>query len=114
VRLATGGISSLVCARSSALSSSPTWAGVSNTRSVREWAEGSRAPGADVIQRLRASYYVAGILIERESAKTIQVWFQGLHPELGDQSPAVLLRGEPLDDAGPKVIAAARSFAAHG
>ncbi|WP_198413870.1 hypothetical protein [Cryobacterium algoritolerans] len=48
---------------------------VANTRSVREWAEGSRAPGADVVMRLRTSYYVAGILIERESAKTIQAWF---------------------------------------
>ncbi len=87
---------------------------VSNTRSVREWADGSRAPGADVVQRLRTSYYVAGILIERESAKVVQAWFQGMNPELGDQSPAALLRTEPLDAVGPKVIAAARSFAAHG
>ncbi|TFC48769.1 hypothetical protein E3T37_09120 [Cryobacterium sp. TMT2-10] len=87
---------------------------VSNTRSVREWAEGSRAPGADVVQRLRTSYYVAGILIECESAKTIQAWFQGMNPELDDQSPAALLRGGPLDEIGPKVISAARSFAAHG
>lgn len=28
---------------------------VSNTRSVREWADGERAPGAEVVQRLRAS-----------------------------------------------------------
>ncbi len=87
---------------------------VSNTRSVREWADGSRAPGADVVQRLRTSYYVAGILIERESAKTIQAWFQGMNPELGDQSPAALLRVEPLDEIGPKVVLAARSFAAYG
>jgi len=85
---------------------------VSNTRSVREWADGSRAPGADVVQRLRTSYYVAGILIERESAKTVQAWFQSMNPELDDRSPAALLRTEPLDVTGPKVIAAARSFAA--
>jgi hypothetical protein len=29
---------------------------VSNTRSVREWADVSRAPGADVVHRLRTSY----------------------------------------------------------
>ena len=87
---------------------------VSNTRSVREWADGSRAPGADVVQRLRTSYYVAGILIERESVKVVQAWFQGMNPELGDQSPAALLRVERLDEVGPRVIAAARSFAAHG
>ncbi|KFF58432.1 hypothetical protein JF66_18625 [Cryobacterium sp. MLB-32] len=87
---------------------------VSNTRSVREWAEGSRAPGADVVQRLRTSYYVAGILSEREGAKVIQAWFQGMNPELGDKSPAALLRAEPLDVIGPDVVAAARSFIAHG
>jgi len=57
---------------------------------------------------------VAGILIERESAKIVQAWFQGMNPELGDQSPAALLRVEWLDDVGPRIIAAARSFAAHG
>ena len=86
---------------------------VSNTRSVREWADGSRTPGADVVQRLRTAYYVAGILIERESAKVVQAWFQSMNPELGDQSPAALLRTEQLDAVGPKVIAAARAFAAH-
>ena len=79
-----------------------------DSRSVREWAEGSRAPGADVIQRLRTSYYVAGILVERESAKTIQAWFQGMNPQLGDQFPAALLPGEPLDGVGPKAIGAHR------
>jgi len=87
---------------------------VSNTRSVREWADGSRAPGADVVQRLRSSYYVAGILSEQESAKVIQAWFQGMNPELGDKSPAALLRAERLDVIGPDVVAAARSFIAHG
>ncbi|MDY7544554.1 hypothetical protein QN345_03375 [Cryobacterium sp. 10I1] len=87
---------------------------VSNTRSVREWADGSRAPGADVVQRLRTSFYVAGILSERESATIVQAWFQGMNPELGDKSPAALLRGEPLVVVGPVVVAAARSFIAHG
>jgi len=87
---------------------------VLNTRSVREWAEGSRAPGADVVRRLRMAYYVAGILIERESPKTVQAWFQGMNPELGDKSPAALLRAEPLDAIGPSVVAAARSFIAQG
>jgi len=32
---------------------------------------GARAPGADVVQRLRTAYHVTGILIQRESAKTI-------------------------------------------
>lgn len=48
------------------------------TRSVREWADGSRAPGADVVHRLRTSFYVAGILSERESAKVARAWFPGV------------------------------------
>lgn len=48
--------------------------------------------------------YVAGLLVERESAKTIQVWSQGMNPELGDQSPAALLPGEPRDDVDTKAI----------
>ncbi|WP_206751193.1 MULTISPECIES: hypothetical protein, partial [unclassified Cryobacterium] len=87
---------------------------VSNTRSVREWADGSRVPGADVVQRLRTSFYVAGILSERERATIVQAWFQGMNPELGDKSPVALLRGEPLVVVGPIVVAAARSFIAHG
>ena len=86
---------------------------VSNTRSVREWAEGSRTPGADVVQRLRTAYYIAGILIERENVRTVQAWFQGMNPDLDDCSPAALLRAEPVVDIGPKVTAAARMFTAH-
>ena len=37
-----------------------------------------------------------------------------MNPEVGDQLPAALLRGEPLDEIGPKVISAARSYVAHG
>jgi len=87
---------------------------VSNTRSVREWADGDRAPGADVVQRLRVAYHVAGLLYEREGKATVQSWFQGMNPQLDDNAPARLLRDEPLDVAGPQVVAAARAFAAVG
>jgi hypothetical protein len=33
---------------------------------------------------------------------------------LGDRSPATLLRAEALDEIGPKVVSAARSFASDG
>ena len=87
---------------------------VSNTRSVREWADGERAPGAEVIQRLRVAYYVAGLLYEREGKATVQSWFQGMNPQLDDSAPARLLRDEPLDVVGPQVVAAARAFTAVG
>jgi len=38
----------------------------------------------------------------------------GMNPELGDRSPTRLLREEPLEKCGPEVLAAARSFIAHG
>ena len=42
--------------------------------------------------RLRVAYEVAALLVKRDSPETAQAWFQGLNPELGDQSPARLLR----------------------
>jgi len=87
---------------------------VSNTRSVRDWVEGTHMPSAQVVQRLRTAYYIAGLLREREGAATVQSWFLGMNPQLEDRSPAWMLREQPGESAGPAVIAAARSFAALG
>lgn len=88
--------------------------GVQETRAVREWADGSRSPSDEVVQRLRAAYYVTAMLRDRESAPTVASWFQGMNPELGDVAPAKVLREQDLDVAGPAVLAAARSFIALG
>ena len=87
---------------------------VSETRAVRQWADGQRHPSAAIERRLRLAFQVAGLLAERDDARVIQSWFQGMNPQLGDDSPARLLRDEDLDMAGPRVLAAARSFAAVG
>jgi len=87
---------------------------VGETRAVRQWAEGQRQPSAPVERRLRLAFHVAGLLSERDDARVIQSWFQGMNPQLGDDSPARMLRDEDLDIAGPRVLAAARSFAAVG
>jgi len=89
--------------------------GVRGTRAVRQWAEGIRGvqDPADE-RRLRLAYQVAGLLSVREPAGVVQAWFQGLNPQLGDRPPARVLREDDLDDAGPLVLAAARSFAATG
>jgi len=89
--------------------------GVRETRAVRQWAEGIRGvqDPADE-RRLRLAYQVAGLLSVREPAGVVQAWFQGLNPQLGDRPPARVLREDDLDDAGPLVLAAARSFAATG
>ena len=88
--------------------------GVRETRAVREWADGVRTPSAEVIQRLRSAFYVMALLRDREAPATVASWFQGMNPELGDISPARMLRDQDLDTAGPAVLAAARSFVAFG
>ena len=85
--------------------------GVQETRAVREWAEGSRRPSAMVIERLRLAYRAARLLERRDSSGVIQAWFQGLNPQLEDESPAKIIReGEP-SMVGAAVLSAARSFA---
>ena len=88
--------------------------GVQNTRAVRDWAEGGRAPSQDEQQRLRLALQVALLIAEADDNEIAQAWFQGLNPELGDRSPARLLRDGALDEAGQAVIAAARAFLVGG
>lgn len=64
--------------------------------------------------RLRLALHVAGILAERDHGRVVQAWFQGMNPQLDDVAPARLLREGDLDEIGPRVLAAARSFAAVG
>ena len=87
---------------------------VKETRAVRQWAEGTRAPSNDVTARLRAAYHVAALLRARNSPAVVQAWFQGMNPRLEDVAPARLLRDADLTQVGAHVLAAARAFAAEG
>lgn len=87
---------------------------VRETRAVRQWAAGEREPSAEVVRRLRTALQVAGLLRDKDSAEVVQVWFQGMNPQLGDVAPARLLREGDLDEVAPQVLAAARAFAAEG
>jgi hypothetical protein len=87
--------------------------GVKETRAVRQWADGSRVVHDPTDQRrLRLAFQVAGLLVERDSPAVAQSWFQGMNPQLGDRAPARVLVEDDLDEAGPRVLAAARAFAA--
>jgi hypothetical protein len=88
--------------------------GVQNTRSVRDWSEGARAPSQDEQQRLRLALQVALLITTADDNAIAQAWFQGLNPQLDDRSPARLLRDGALAEAGPAVIAAARAFLVGG
>lgn len=90
-------------------------AGVTETRAVHQWADGRRRiKDPQVVARLRASLQAACTVADADSAGVAQAWMQGLNPLLDDQSPAWLLREGNLNAEGPRVIAAARRFAAQG
>jgi hypothetical protein len=83
---------------------------VGETRAVREWAEGRRAPKGDTTERLRIAFQVAKGIAEADGTEITRAWFQGLNPLLGDMSPAQLLREGELPTDGRRVITAARQF----
>jgi hypothetical protein len=87
---------------------------VTETRAVRQWADGTRKPPAEAIRRLRLAYQVAGLLTERDQPRVVQAWFQGMNPQMEDTAPARLIREGNPDEVGPRVLAAARTFAAVG
>src|SRR5215210_3699718 len=80
--------------------------GVTETRAVREWAEGARTPGNEIQQRFRVTLQLALLLNDSDGREVTQAWFQGLNPQLDDRSPARLLREGTVDETGPQVLAA--------
>lgn len=84
------------------------------TRTISQWADpdDARSPSEEVLDRLRITYRAATLLADRDSAAVVQAWFQGRNPLLDDVAPARLLRDGEIDVARPKVMAAARAFAA--
>jgi hypothetical protein len=90
-------------------------AGASETRAVHQWANGSREIRVqEVADRLRLLYRVVHLLVARDTNAVAQAWLQGLNPKLDDQAPARLLRDGELAEVGPRVVKAARAFAAVG
>lgn len=87
---------------------------VRETRTLREWADGAAVKRADIEPRLRTTLHIAGFIAEHEERSVVQSWFQGLNPQLDDQSPARLLREGELSEVGPQVLAAARAFVVGG
>lgn len=60
------------------------------------------------------AYRAARMVNVRDNKAIVQAWFQGLNPFLDDVSPARLLCDGDVEVEGPRVIAAARQFAAAG
>src|SRR5690606_26387850 len=70
---------------------------VTETRAVRQWAEGARRPSSEVVQRLRVAPQITSLLRQRDAAEVVQAWFQGMNPQLDDVAPARLLREGDLE-----------------
>lgn len=82
--------------------------GVKTTSPVRAWADALAVPEADNDMRLRTAFHALGILLERWGPATIQTWFKGMNPTLGDEAPARFIR-ESAPDGANDVLVAARS-----
>jgi hypothetical protein len=88
--------------------------GVTETRAVTGWMEGSRVPRGDTMARLRLTLQVVLVIAEHDSPRIAQSWLRGLNPQLDDRSPARLLREGDLGETGPLVLAAVRAFVIGG
>ena len=83
--------------------------GVGETRAVQQWMGGREPQRPNV---LRFALQLALMIATAEDRGVARAWFQGSNPQLGDRSPVMLLRNEPLEDVQGQLMAAARSFAA--
>lgn len=87
---------------------------VKETRAVNEWAAGIRDPSEQTQRRLRLALQIAQAIADVDGPEVTRAWFQGLNPQLDDQSPARLLRDGDIDEVGPEIIAAERAFLVGG
>lgn len=88
--------------------------GVKETRAVHQWADGARKPSDLTQNRLRLAFQLAAAINQIDGPEIAQAFFQGLNPQLDDRSPARLLREGDLDDIGPAVVGATRTFLIDG
>jgi hypothetical protein len=90
-------------------------AGIPDTRTVREWADGTRGlPEPTILDRLQVALKATQLVTKLDTPSVAQAWFQGRNPALDDKAPAQRLRDVDLDRAGRLVLEAAREFATHG
>ena len=86
-------------------------AGVKDTRTVDAWMIVGHDTGRKFdVERLRLTLRIAKMLRAHDDKRVVQAWFMGLNPQLGDRSPARLLRDGDLLKDGEDVIGAARAF----
>ena len=82
-------------------------AGVKDAKAVGRWARGEDIPRVQAAAALRNALHVVELLRSQEDDETIRSWFRGMNPDLGDRSPALVVRDKPEN-----VVQAARAFLA--
>ncbi len=85
-------------------------AGVSDQKTVGQWAKGARAPRPEAEVRLRLAFQVFHLLQDEESPHTVRAWMIGMNPQLDDESPAEAIRDGRLKD----VWVAAQAYVSGG
>jgi hypothetical protein len=83
--------------------------GVSHTKFVRTWREGTAAPRR--LDALRGALQATRFLLASESPIVAQAWFTGANTHLELEAPAAVLRDATRPDEITKVVRAAKAFA---
>lgn len=84
-------------------------AAISETRAVREWAQGERGARPPIPQRLRTALRIALFIADNSSSEIAQAWFEEPDPRLDDCEPIEVLRTSQKS-ARQQVLASARAF----
>jgi hypothetical protein len=87
---------------------------VSEPQVIQEWINGRTTPPNDTETKLRLTYRVSKILYDRFCDRdTLQAWFQGKNPDLGDHCAVVMIRlAEDPSKLEYQLVSAAQTFAA--
>lgn len=78
---------------------------VKSARTLKRWENGQQRPSLERQQILRDAYHITHLLKSSEDSETIRAWFIGMQPELGDKSPALMLK-----ENNTEVFSAALAF----
>jgi hypothetical protein len=83
-----------------------TLAGSNDTAATKEWAKGnSPEPTPEAARRLRFAYEQWQRVVEAEDEDVARLWFVGMNPWLGDDSPVSAIREDRLKEVAYAVQA---------
>lgn len=72
--------------------------GLSDGRDIGRYVRSERKPHPGTNIKLRDLFSLVSDFLETEDPETIQVWFMGRNPELGDKSPANALHSDFIEN----------------